>query len=465
MKKNVFTLLALLLFVIVRSQCSANFGFLVNANGNVSFTNTSAFTSSNVIYTWNFGDNNTSQNVNPSHTYTNNGNYIVDLLLHDSTTNGLCISNYTYVVSISNATCGLTAKTNTYQLNSNTINFVNASTGTIALTQYTLHYGYVTPQSYFSSHFNVVHTFSAAALYPIQLVAKNSNSCTSVYNASITVLSQTCNLTPNFGFTVNGSNVAFSNSTQGTSSTTVYHWMFANGNTSNAQTPPNQNFLYNGTYTVTLFATDSINYFCGSLITKTINITNAPCFASSQFSMVKDLSAMPSIVWNATPTYSTNVVSAVWNWGDNSTSTGLFPSHTYSSTGLYNICLTVSVSCGQMTTSCMASNINRSAESSQIASVKVLNLISSVKEEDARTKKVVLFPNPNKGSFQLYVNEVPILEIKILDLQGKEVYKAYPIVNEGFCRVNLPEHLEGVYLVCIEGENLKQKERLVIVKD
>lgn len=465
MKKNVFTILALLLVVIAKSQCSANFGFILNANGNVTFTNNSAFTSSNVVYTWNFGDNNTSQAINPSHTYTNNGNYIVDLLLHDSTSNGLCISNYTNMVSINNATCALTAKTNTYQLNSNTINFVNASTGTIAATQYTLHYGYVTPQSYFNGHFNVVHTFSAAALYPIQLRAKNSGSCTSIYNASITVLSQTCSVLPNFNYTVNGSNVSFSNNSTGTSSTTTYYWMFQNGNTSNAQTPPSQNFLYNGTYTVTLYATDSINYFCGSLITKTVNITNAPCFASSQFSIVKDLSAMPAIVWNAIPAYSTNVVSAVWNWGDNSTSTGLFPSHTYSSTGQYNICLTVSVSCGQMTTSCMTSTITRTAENSQIASVKVLNTSTTMKEEKENSKKVVIFPNPNKGTFQFYVKGAPLLEVKITDLQGKEVYKVHVLANDGFCKINLPNNLQGIYQVDIEGENVKQTEKIVVIRD
>lgn len=465
MKKNAFTILAILIAVLVKAQCSANFGFVINSNGNVTFTNTSAFTSSNVIYTWNFGDNNTSQSVNPSHTYTNNGNYVVDLLLHDSTSNGLCISNYTYVVSINNATCALTAKTNTYQLNSNTINFVNASTGTIALTQYTLHYGYVTPQSYFNSHFNVVHTFSASALYPIQLRASNSATCTSIYNASITVLSQSCNLTPNFGYTVNGSNVAFSNTSLGTSSTTSYYWMFQNGNTSSAQNPPTQNFLYNGTYTVTLFATDSINYFCGSLITKTINITNAPCFASSQFSMVKDSSALPSIVWNAIPAYSTNVVSAVWNWGDNSTSTGLFPSHTYSSTGIYNICLTVSVSCGQMTTSCMTSTISRPNANSQMASVKVLNVPTTLTEENKTNKKAVLFPNPSNGAFQIYVMGSPLLEVKVYDLQGKEVHKVYSLTNNGFCKINLPDNLKGVYLLSIEGEKIKQKERIVVVRD
>ena len=146
MKKIIVLLVAAIAVIKISAQCSAGFNFTINAGGNVSFTNTSSFTSSNVLYYWNFGDNQTSSNVHPAHTYTNNGNYLVDLMLYDSTSAGVCISNYTQVISVNNSTCQLTAFTNTYQLSYNTINFVNASTGTIALTQYTLHYGYVTPQ-------------------------------------------------------------------------------------------------------------------------------------------------------------------------------------------------------------------------------------------------------------------------------------------------------------------------------
>jgi PKD repeat protein len=466
MKKNIFLLLAVAAFVKLSAQCSAGFSFSINASGNVSFTNTSAFTSSNVIYNWNFGNSQTSSQVNPSHTYTNNGNYLVDLMLYDSTSAGVCISNYTQVISVNNTTCHLTAFTNTYQLSYNTINFVNASTGTVALTQYTLHYGYVVPQSYFNSHFNVVHTFSAAALFPIQLRARNSSSCSSIYNASITVLSQTCTVNPNFSYTVNGSNVAFSNISTGTTSTTQFYWMMENGNNYSTQNPPNQNFLYNGTYTVTLYATDSVNYFCGGLITKTISITNAPCFVSSQFSMVKDSAALPAVVWNAIPGYSSNVVSAIWNWGDNTTSTGLFPSHTYSSTGTYSICLTVSVACGQTSTSCMSQNIYRTAESSQIASVKVINTNpTTISEQIQAPKLAILFPNPNKGNLQLYSKESLVLKMSIYNLAGKKEFEVLSLSADGFFSIRLPEHLEGVYFVEIEEGSRKQSERLVIVKD
>lgn len=466
MKKFFILLLAAIAVVKLDAQCSAGFSFTLNANGNVSFTNTSSFTSSNVLYYWNFGDNQTSSSVHPAHTYTNNGNYLVDLMLYDSTSAGVCISNYTQVISVNNSTCHLTAFTNTYQLSYNTINFVNASTGTIALTQYTLHYGYVTPQSYFNSHFNVVHTFSAAALFPIQLRARNSSSCTSVYNASITVLSQTCTVNPNFTYTVNGSNVAFSNISTGTTSTTQFYWMIQNGNNYTTQVPPNQNFLYNGNYTVTLYATDSVNYFCGGLITKTISITNAPCFVSSQFTMVKDSTAMPAVVWNAIPSYSANVVSAIWNWGDNSFSTGLFPSHTYSATGTYSICLTVSVACGQTSTSCLSQNIYRSAENTQIASVKVINSNPTFLSEHIGNKKLaVLFPNPSKGVLQLHSGESSVLKVSVYSLTGKKEFEAHSLSTDGFYRIKLPEHLEGVFVVEIEEGSRKQTERIIIERE
>jgi PKD repeat protein len=61
--------------VVINSEPTALFSY--NANGaNVSFINNSVNATS---YSWNFGDGNTSTAVNPTHTYDENGSYIVTL--------------------------------------------------------------------------------------------------------------------------------------------------------------------------------------------------------------------------------------------------------------------------------------------------------------------------------------------------------------------------------------------------
>jgi PKD repeat protein len=49
----------------------------------INFTSTSTGTGT-VTYNWDFGDGNTSMLENPTHTYTNNGNYVVTLSITDT---------------------------------------------------------------------------------------------------------------------------------------------------------------------------------------------------------------------------------------------------------------------------------------------------------------------------------------------------------------------------------------------
>jgi len=73
----------------------ADFNF--SGSPNVTFTNTST---NGVTYFWNFGDGNTSSTQNPTHTYTANGNYPVQLKV----SNNNCISDsITKVVNITSA--------------------------------------------------------------------------------------------------------------------------------------------------------------------------------------------------------------------------------------------------------------------------------------------------------------------------------------------------------------------------
>ncbi len=70
----------------------SNYTYIDNGNGNYTFTNTSIgnYNQSH----WAFGDGNTSTTVNPNHTFTANGVYIVVLTVNDSTIGGSCIDYY-----------------------------------------------------------------------------------------------------------------------------------------------------------------------------------------------------------------------------------------------------------------------------------------------------------------------------------------------------------------------------------
>jgi len=62
--------------------CNASFTYVIAGN-TVTFTSTSTGVTSNTLYSWSFGDTQTSTTQNPVHTYTTGGTYIVCLGIAD----------------------------------------------------------------------------------------------------------------------------------------------------------------------------------------------------------------------------------------------------------------------------------------------------------------------------------------------------------------------------------------------
>ena len=441
MKKIILLIVLSLSIYKLNAQCTANFTYSLGTNGSVSFSNTSVFTGTNVSYLWNFGDNSPSSNaVNPTHVYATNGVYSVFLFMNDSMPPNSCTSFITQTIVVTNTTCLLSANVSTYQSSGGVVHFTDLSTGTIPNTSYTINFGDNSSSNMISSH-----TYSAAGVYTVNVTADNGAGCTSTFSTVINVSILSCSLTANFNYTVNGGQVSFQNTTTGAGPNAQYFWYFENGNNSNLINPPQQTFLYNGNYTVTLNVLDSVNFFCSSTITKTIAITSASCYANSSFTLAKDSTMMPAIVWNAYPNFSTNVVSATWNWGDNSSTTALYPSHTYSAAGIYTICLTVSVSCGNTSTTCVSSSIFRSSENLAMAVVNVINPTASLNElKGEKSNQMFIHPNPTSGKINVEFNNTIEGNVIILDNFGKHVYNTQVLGKELSIDLELPA---GIYFL------------------
>jgi PKD repeat protein len=160
--------------------------------------------------------------------------------------------------------------------------------------------------------------------------------------------------------------VNFTSTSTGTSAATSYNWSFGDGNTASSPITSNS-YSTTGTYSVTLATTSP-----SCSITNTLFV-NVPCTPNSQFSVVS--TGTPQL-YNATPTDFSNVANAVWNWGDGTSSNALYPSHTYANTGNYNICLTVTTTCGSGSSSCATYSIVRLSSSVAMASVNVVPPLS-----------------------------------------------------------------------------------------
>ena len=442
----IFLLLALISSLNGYSQCNSSFSYAINPAGNVSFTNLST-TFGTATYYWSFGNYRYSQLANPSNTYDVNGNYTVNLSIRDSIAPGnVCLSTSTMSISITNTAC----------INANFTYYVGAN-GSVTFTNTTAN---IIPNSTFywnlgngntSTNIAPSTTYTASGNYTVALTVNNSASCSNTYTSVITVSVQPCNLTSSFTYTLmtNGY-VGFTNTSSGTSPTSNYSWDFGDGNFNFSQSPPPKSYLFNGLYTVTLNVYDSVSFRCSSSLNQTVNIINAPCYSNSNFSMYKDSSQIPLVVWNAYPQYPSNIISATWAWGDGTSSSSLYPSHTYSATGLYNICLTVSVSCGTSSTTCLNANIYKINSTNIIGTINVKNVSVNIPEyNDINDFK--LFPSPALDELNFFTSKSEFYKVIAYDLTGKLV--ATEFFELGKSKMNISHLSNGLYLYTVTGKN------------
>ncbi len=124
--------------------------------------------------------------------------------------------------------------------------------------------------------------------------------------------------------------------TTSTGTNLTYNWDFGDGTTGSGSLT-NHTYANDGQYTITLIITDA----CNQTDTVINNITVcAPLVANytwtqNGLSLTTDASAM------------TNATSFNWQWGDGTTDTGMVATHTYNTTGTFQVRLVVSNLCGQ----------------------------------------------------------------------------------------------------------------------
>ncbi len=310
--------------ITVNALPTAGFNFSVSGT-TANFTNSSANAAS---YLWNFGDGSTSTLTNPSHTYAGDGSYTVTLSAMNNC--DTVVSTQTVVI-VTPPSASFTASA-TSGCAPLTVQFTNTSSANSSTFNWQFPGG--SPAS--SSAQNPSTTYSSAGTYTVTLTVSNAAG-TSTATQTITVIAVP---TAGFTFAVNGSTANFTNSSSNAAS---YAWNFGDGATSTA-TNPSHTYAGDGTYTVTLNATNA----CGTVTsTQTVVIVTPP---SASFTMNASSGCAPLTV-QFTNTSSAN--SSTFNWqfpgGNPSSSTAQNPSTTYSSAGTYTVTLTVSNAAGSST--------------------------------------------------------------------------------------------------------------------
>lgn len=262
----------------------------------------------------------------------------------------------------------------------------------------------------------------------------------------------------------NGS-VSFNSTSTGTAAGTTYVWNFGSGLASSTNPSPNYTYTSNGLkwpcLTITNTITGCNSTFCDSV---NINSIGAACNPTVLFNLSKDSTQL--LTWNAYPSYPLTTTGATWNWGDGSSSTGLFPSHTYSAAGTYSICLTVSVSCSTVTAQyCYVSNIFRSTQDMSMVTVNVKQKGATGLVDQASTSTLKVFPNPSNGlfTFEISGGVTNLANITITNMLGEKVYASSSNLNETKT-LDLTGLPAGYYVLNLNTGEQTIHQRLLIQK-
>jgi len=285
--------------------------------------------SSYVSAIWNFGDGNTSNLLQPSHTYTTTGSYNVSVTVTD-VLGCVIVFNAPLPIIVSNPVSSFSVNQPTKGCIPFNVQFTNNSVGA---TGYYWYFGDGTN----SSAANPSHVYSVADTFTVTLNA-SANGC--MRSTTQTNLITTYEAIADFSFTPASGCLPLTASFSDLSVNAVsWLWNFGDGNTSTLQNPVHT-YIAAPTGPISLTIVD-ING-CTKTRTKANVVPIAPDITASDSSGCKPLMINFSTTLSAT--------SYLWDFGDGSTSTLQNPIHTYTLGGLYTVSLTCVLASGCTTT-------------------------------------------------------------------------------------------------------------------
>ena len=290
----------------------------VCVGGAITFNNTSTGISGAL---WDFGDGSSSSLTSPQHSYATAGVFPVTLTV-TSAVNG-CVSTIAQPVVVSTTpVAAFTPSPMAGCINLN-VAFTNTS-------QNGAYYQWTFGDGNSSGLFEPFHTYTAAGLYTVTLVAENVNGCTDTTTALVAA-----HPLPNAGFSLSAASscsapvtVQTINTSQGAVS---YAWDLGNGQTS-VLNQPAITFGASGTYTVHLTATNQFG--CTANHQRSFTVYPEP-LASFTANPVPACAGRPVVFTNT----SVNSAAYRWRFGDGTGSQADGPLHSYAQPGSYNVTL------------------------------------------------------------------------------------------------------------------------------
>jgi PKD repeat protein len=444
------------------AQCSAAFNYSAVGNaGQHTFWSTSTGVTANTLFKWSQPNAIMGYGSNITYPFTANGVYMVTLTITDTASSPTCSSSVVQTITVSNANCGGYAAFQHTLMPGGLVVFGNYSSPS------SMSYAWNFGDAATSTQTTPAHTYTANGTYTV-LLSATSGTCNYTYQQVLNVVITSCSLTA--GFTYSNTSLGiynFINTTSGASNP-YYKWSFGDGSNSWSANPTHT-YVTNGTYTVMLLAKDTSNVFCTDSVSQVIVVTTASCTASVSFTLGQDSSQ--ALTWNIYPNYPFNIAAASWSWGDGSSTSGLYPSHTFSAAGMYNICVSITVSCGSTGTFCSNSSIYRSVSNPAI-NVNVLDPknVTGINVIDGAAG-FRIYPNPASGLVYVSSNgpdnygEVTDVSIRLMNLTGQVIYSEIATGNSGklMKEIDLSAVADGTYFIEVSAGDHTFRSKVILL--
>ncbi|MDX2002113.1 MAG: PKD domain-containing protein [Chitinophagales bacterium] len=281
------------------------------------------------IWTWSFGDGDSSVDYSPTHTFAATGSYDVVLFVED--TIGGCIDSQSTRITITDPLADFSAPV---LAGCQTFNASFSSAGSVDAASYIWDFG----DGGFTSAQNPTHPYANTGTYTVSLIVTDIHGCsdTLVRPDYITVWGAVAYFSADTFTGCTPLTVAYSDSSYSIGGTINYwRWNLGNGDTSLLQNP-SSTYSIPGNYTISLTVRDDNG--CQG----TLNRTN---FIYPTYPFPAFTAPTTNVCLGSAASFTNNSVgsglSYKWYFGDGDSSTLANPSHVYADTGRYTVSLFV----------------------------------------------------------------------------------------------------------------------------
>ena len=305
-----------------------NFNFTCAAPFTYSFKN---FSIGADQWVWDFGDGNTSTELNPIHNYSDTGAYSVSLIAFNHTTG--CNYYHSKPVRVIKIQPNFFAS-DTSICKGSEINFTATLKSTEAV-RFLWDFG--DGNNVFTRQNTVAHIYEQAGNYSVRLITINLINCRDTVVKSMYI--RVNGPAANFGTAVTGACInniiAFSDSslTDGTNAIQSWQWNYGDGNNETLYAPPFTHvYKYRGNYFVALKVTDSKGCSDSFKLTSPLVIKKL----TNYFLCYDTLSCTNKAVGFVAP-YAEVGVTYRWDFGDGGTASIQSPRHIYNAEGMYTV--------------------------------------------------------------------------------------------------------------------------------